>query len=444
MIEVVTKTVLQWQREGALLVEDGNHGENRPRKEEFADEGMAFIRAADMADGMVLFEQAEKINAVAQRRVRKGIGRPGDIVISHKGTIGRVARVPMAAPDFVCSPQTTFWRVMDEEKIDRDFLFALLRSASFQELFATRAGETDMAGYVSLTSQRELALSLPSISIQREVGRTIRLIDDKIELNRKTASTLEEMARALYRSWFVDFDPVRARTDGRVPAHMDAATAALFPDSFGEDGLPMGWEISTIGDVAEIVGGSTPSTKQEEFWTDAEHAWATPKDLSNLGQAFLFDTERKVTSAGLAKISSGLSPAGTLLLSSRAPIGYLALTAVPVAVNQGFIAIRETARISGVEAYFWCVENMDLIHANSNGSTFQEISKTNFRPLAYALASPAVRGAYVKQAGLWFARMKELMDENRTLASLRDSLLPRLMSGELRLSSAYELIEEVA
>ncbi|MBZ4690939.1 MAG: restriction endonuclease subunit [Cereibacter sp.] len=284
----------------------------------------------------------------------------------------------------------------------------------------------------------------PSRAEQARIADVLQMLDDKIELNRKTAATLEEMARALYRSWFVDFDPVHARAEGRAPAPMDSVTAALFPDSIGEDGLPVGWETSTIGAVAEVVGGSTPPTKEERFWIGGEHAWATPKDLSNLGQAFLFETERKVTPDGLAKITSRLSPPGTLLLSSRAPIGYLALATMPVAVNQGFIAIRETASISGIEAYFWCAENMDLIHASANGSTFQEISKQNFRPLAYTLAPAPVRDAFNVDAGLWFARMRELMAENRTLATLRDSLLPRLMSGELRVGAAREMIEDAA
>jgi type I restriction enzyme S subunit len=163
-----------------------------------------------------------------------------------------------------------------------------------------------------------------------------------------------------------------------------------------------------------------------------------------LKQPVLFDTDRKITDAGLAKISSGLSPAGTLLLSSRAPIGYLAIAKKPVAVNQGFIAIRETEKISGLEAYFWCAENMDLIHANANGSTFQEISKKNFRPLEYVLASPEVRQAFNQQAGALFDRVATACEENQTLAALRDALLPRLMSGDLRVGEAKEQVEAVA
>lgn len=285
---------------------------------------------------------------------------------------------------------------------------------------------------------------VPDREKQEEIADILQALDDKIELNRKTAATLEEMARALYRSWFVDFDPVHAKAAGRPPAHMDAQTAALFPDSFGEDGLPEGWEFTTIGEAGNIAGGATPKTKETSYWEDGHHLWATPKDLSSLKQPVLFDTDRKITDAGLAKISSGLSPEGTLLLSSRAPIGYLAIAKKPVAVNQGFIAIRETEKISGLEAYFWCAENMDLIHANANGSTFQEISKKNFRPLEYVLASSEVREAFKQQTGALFDRISTACEENQTLAALRDTLLPRLMSGELRVGEAKEQVEAVA
>ncbi len=441
MSEFECKTIAEWQAEGVIRVEDGNHGENRPRKHEFCEQGMAFIRAADMRDGSVIFDGAEKINEVAEARVRKGIGKPNDILISHKGTVGRVARAPNDAPPFVCSPQTTFWRVLNEDRIDRDYLFALMRSYKFQSEFSVRAGETDMAGYVSLTSQRDLELELPLIDTQRAIGRIIGALDDKIDLNRRMSATLEEMARALYRSWFVDFDPVHARAAGQPPAHMDTPTAALFPDSFGPDGLPEGWEMSTIGEVADTVGGATPKTKEPDYW-DGPHRWATPRDLSKLAGPILFETDRTLTDAGLAKISSGLSPAGTVLLSSRAPIGYVAITQNPVAVNQGFIALRETDKISSVEAYFWVQANMDAILANANGSTFQEISKKNFRPLPCVVATRPVRTAFRELAGKWFDRVAGLSAKSANLADLRDALLPRLMSGELRVREAEAHVEE--
>jgi type I restriction enzyme S subunit len=140
-----TATVTELQRDGILLVEDGNHGEYRPRPDEFAESGVAFIRAADMDGGRVLFSSAAKINDRARQRITKGVGAPGDVLLSHKGTVGKVALVPDDAPTFVCSPQTTFWRTRDERRLDRKYLYAFLRSAGFHSQLATRAGETDMA-----------------------------------------------------------------------------------------------------------------------------------------------------------------------------------------------------------------------------------------------------------------------------------------------------------
>ncbi|KAK48592.1 restriction modification system DNA specificity subunit [Caballeronia jiangsuensis] len=441
MIGLVTKTVAQWQREGALLVEDGNHGDNRPRTQEFSSAGMAFIRAADMADGRVLFEQAEKINAVAQQRVRKGIGKPGDIIISHKGTIGRVARVDMVAPEFVCSPQTTFWRVMDEEKIDRDFLYALLRSPSFQGLFATRAGETDMAGYVSLTSQRELELSLPTIVIQRDIGRTIRLIDDKIELNRKMAATLEEIARALYRSWFVDFDPVRARAEGCTPAHMDAATAALFPDSFGEDGVPTGWRDGSLKDLIVF-------NPKERLPKGTIAPYFDMKALPTVGmvadkpiqRAFSSGTKFRSNDTLLARITPCLENGKTGMIEG------LGENVVAWGSTE-FIVMR--ARPGTPMALPYCVARdasfRDKAIATMTGSSGRQRADAEaISALAATVPPQAILNAFGDIVDPLIRRVHASGHERRNLSDLRDALLPRLISGELRVGAAREMIEEVA
>jgi len=371
----------------------------------------------------------------------------GDVIVTmtdlskEADTLGYAAKVPSS--DYVLLHNQRLGKLaLKTDRTSLDFLHWVLRTNDYRnEILSNYSGST-----VKHTSPGKISaynFRLPPPTEQREIAAVLGALDDKIELNRKISATLEAMARALYRSWFVDFGPVHARSQGLAPAHMDKETAALFPDRFGDDGLPEGWEATTIGEVSEIVGGTTPKSKEPAYWDGGHHLWATPKDLASLGQPVLFDTTRKITDAGLATISSRLSQAGTLLLSSRAPIGYLAIAARPVAVNQGFIAIRETDKISGLEAYFWCEVNMDLIHANANGSTFQEISKKNFRPMAYALPPKPIRDAFNRQAGALFDRLSLLCQENETLTTLRDTLLPRLMSGELRVTEAREQVEEL-
>lgn len=364
----------------------------------------------------------------------------GDTILTREAPVGEVGLVREAEGLFL--GQRLMQYRADPEKMDGLFLHYAMRSPSVIHQFHAHGGMGSVVDHLRVPDCKKFLLPFPPAAEQSEIAAVLGALDDKIEVNRKAAATLEAMARALYRSWFVDFDPVHAKAEGRQPAHMDAATAALFPDRFGDNGLPLGWEMTTVGAVADIVGGATPSTKQTEYWDGGHHLWATPKDLSNLNDPVLLDTERKITDQGLAKISSGLLPAGSLLLSSRAPIGYLAIAQRPVAINQGFIGIRQTDLATAVEAYHWCVENMDLIHANANGSTFQEIAKKNFRPMAYVLASEPVRRAFNEVSGRYFQRITSLCEENRTLANLRDTLLPRLMSGELRVGAAEKIVSE--
>lgn len=259
------------------------------------------------------------------------------------------------------------------------------------------------------------------------------------------------MARTLFKAWFVDFEPVRAKMEGRwqrgqslagLPAHL----YDIFPDRLVESELgeiPEGWRNSTIGEEVTVCGGSTPSTKEPEYWEGGQHCWATPKDLSALYFPVLLDTDRKITDAGLAKISSGLLPVGTVLLSSRAPIGYLAITEIPTAINQGFIAMKCDGALPNVFVLPWCRESMDAIIGNANGSTFQEISKSNFRPLRVVVPSDPVLTSFTRLAGSLYRQLAENEREACYLAQLRDTLLPRLISGELRVPDAERLLGEV-
>ena len=225
---------------------------------------------------------------------------------------------------------------------------------------------------------------------------------------------------------------------------MDEATAALFPDSFEESELglvPRGWRVLPIGDVVEAVGGATPDTKNSDYWMPAIHCWTSPKDLSGINSPVLLDTERKISDHGLAKIGSGLLPVGTLLLSSRAPIGYLALGQVPLAINQGYIAMPPGGLLPPLFMLFWCRQNMDGIIGRANGSTFMEISKKAFRPIPILVPSPFVVDVFAEVVGALFERLIENEKQAQTLTTLRDTLLPRLISGQLRLPDAESMRE---
>jgi type I restriction enzyme S subunit len=198
--------------------------------------------------------------------------------------------------------------------------------------------------------------------------------------------------------------------------------------------------VKAIGDVVACVGGGTPSTAEPKFWEEGHHHWTTPKDFSALQHPILIDTDRRITDAGLAKISSGLLPSGTLLMSSRAPVGYLAITEIPVAINQGFIAMRCNDAVSNYYMLNWCQSNMVEIENRASGTTFAEISKSAFRPIPMIVPCEKVMAAFTESVRPFYSHIASNLRESRDLATLRDTLLPKLLSGEITVPSAEELI----
>jgi type I restriction enzyme, S subunit len=320
----------------------------------------------------------------------------------------------------------------DEKIVSRKFLYWALKASDTHRL---RTGSAQ--AQIVIGSLEKLNISIPvDRSQQDEIARILDSLNDRITLLRETNTTLEAIAQALFKSWFVDFDPVHAKMQGRAPEGMDEATAALFPDSFEESELgnvPAGWQVMPVGDAVETVGGATPDTKTPEYWEPAEHHWTTPKDLSGIASPVLLRTERKLSDAGLKKISSGLLPVGSLLMSSRAPIGYLALAQTPMAINQGYIAIPPGGKLSPLYMLLWCQTNMENIKGRANGSTFMEISKKAFRPIPTLVPSKDVLDAFEMIAASLFERLIENEKQAQNLMMLRDTLLPRLISGQLSL-----------
>lgn len=310
---------------------------------------------------------------------------------------------------------------------------------------------TDLSPYITGAAQPKLnkrtlsqiEIPVPPLKERLEINTILGALDDKIELNRKTATTLEEMARALYRSWFVDFDPVRARAEGRAPAHMDPATAALFPDSFGEDGLPVGWSSKPFPDLVEILSGGTPKTSEPSYW-GGEIPWYSVVDAPPAGQVFVHSTEKSITAAGLNSSPARIVPRGTTILSARGTVGKLALAPCDMTFNQSCYGLRGRHRPLDAFTYFSTLWVVDQLRSMAHGSVFATITRQTFEGLQLPSATPEIMHAFEIEAAAFLKRIDLLGKENRTLATLRDTLLPRLMSGELRTGVACEIVEEVA
>ena len=391
----------------------GDISRNISRRFDFnAYPNVVFINTGDVLNNKFLHCDISNIKDLpgqAKKAIKKG-----DILYSEiRPGNGRYLFVDKDLDNYVVS--TKFMVIEPNINIVLpEFLFLLLISNETTEYFKmiaeSRSGTFPQITFDSVSS---LSLNIPDKETQQKILDIITPLDDKIELNTQINQTLEQTAQALFKSWFVDFDPVRAKVQalsdglsleqaelaamqtisGKTPEELTALsqtqpdryeelaeTAKAFPCEIVEiDGveLPKGWELSTIGEEVETVGGATPSTKEESFWNNGKIAWTTPKDLSFATNPVLINTERKITELGLKKISSGLLPIGTVLLSSRAPVGYLALTKIPVAINQGYIALKCNKTLSNFYMLQWCKENLEEIKSRASGTTFLEISKTH-------------------------------------------------------------------
>jgi type I restriction enzyme S subunit len=270
-------------------------------------------------------------------------------------------------------------------------------------------------------------------------------LDDKIELNRRRNETLEAMARALFQSWFIDFDPVRAKAEGRdlgLPQHL----ADLFPDSFEDSELgeiPRGWEVKSFADTVDILGGGTPKTSVAEYW-DGDIPWFSVVDAPVGSEVWAIDTEKKVTQSGVENSSTQVLPVGTTIISARGTVGRVALVGTPMAMNQSCYGLRGPAGSHGFFNYFSTRDLVGRLQQHAHGSVFDTITRDTLAGISVVEPPSSLAEQFELCVGPSLDRILISLREARTLASLRNTLLPKLISGELRVPEAERYLEGLA
>ena len=405
----------------------------------FGKDKLIFLNTSDVLLGEILHGSYSSVSDWPGQ-AKKSIKRDDILFSEIRPANGRWAFVDIDADDYVVSTKLMVIRSRQNRVVPR-FLYHFLTSGKttrwLQHIAESRSGTFPQITFDQVAA---LELVLPPKSQQAAISSFLDGLERKITLNQRTNETLESMAKAIFKSWFVDFDPVRSR---RVPSSLPEKLADLFPSNFATVNgteIPSGWSLHPIGELAAIFGGSTPSTKNEAYWQGGTHCWATPKDLSALATPVLLRTERKITDSGLGQITSGVLPKGTVLMSSRAPIGYLAIAEVPVAINQGFIAMKASAGVSNLFLLRWAEWAHDLIVSRANGSTFLEISKSSFRPILVTTPPEQVMTAFDTLVRPLYGKIVCNELESRTLMEIRDTLLPRLMAGEVSIADTERII----
>lgn len=445
---------------------------SRMKSDAYVESGVPVIRGTNLTGSKKFSGDWVFISEQLAKQLENCCVSNGDLVFPHRGSIGEVGLVDNQFHQYMMSSSLMKLRC-NPNIADSEFIYYFFKSHQGRYELLKNASQVGTPGIGQpLTSLKNIEIKLPSLGEQRKIAKILSDLDDKIHINNQINQTLESIAQALFKSWFVDFDPVRAKIaakqegkdaelaamcaiSGKSEIELQQmaednfaalrATAALFPDGLVESELgevPKGWEVSTVGEQVQTVGGGTPSTKNVDFWDDGIHYWTTPKDLSNLTDKILLNTERKITDAGLKKISSGLLPKDTVLMSSRAPVGYLALSKIEVAINQGYIAILPNMKYSAEYLIQWCEANMAEIKGRASGTTFLEISKKNFREINFICSDEKVVTVYTKTAKTLYDEITSKAKENQSLINLRDTLLPKLMSGEISLNKNMGSIDD--
>ena len=344
----------------------------------------------------------------------------GDVLISAAGTIGRL--VVFDGGESYFQDCNIVWVENDEMKVTNECLYYALQLARWKP----SQGSTILRLYND--DIRAVEFFAPeSLSDQRHVASILSTIDHKIALNRKRIATLEAMAKEIYDYWFVQFDFPDAH--GR-PYKSSGGAMVYNPDLKRE--IPKGWEVKPLGEIAEVVNGATPATANPRNY-DGDVVWITPKDLSDQRSKFTYGGNRTISREGYDSCSTHMLPRGSILMSSRAPIGLLSIAAVDLCTNQGFKSFVPKEIDDNLYLYYYLKEHMSQIEAMGSGTTFKEVSRESMIsfPIPYVL-DRKVYASFVAIAKPIFNQQELLGTELARLSAFRDFLLPVLMNGQVR------------
>lgn len=416
-------------RQQVLVIGDGYRAKNV----ELGPIGLPFARAGNINDGFH-FADADRLPPEALARVGEKISRPGDVVFTSKGTVGRFAFVRPDTPQFVYSPQLCFWRSLRPEKINQRFLYYWMCGPEFFEQFKGVSGQTDMAEYVSLRDQRRMRMTLPPPDVQQRVAGLLGALDDKIELNRRMNETLEAMARAIFRDWFVDFGPTRAKMAGAAP-YLAADLWALFPDRLDNEGKPEGWSQLPLDEVASFLNGLA-----------LQKYPGGPDDLPVIKIAEL----RNGVTPKSGRASRDIPPQyvvrdGDVLFSWSGSLTQVLWSGGEGALNQHLFKVASKDYPKWLH-YLWVDEHLPEFQAiaASKATTMGHIQRHHLSAASTVVPDDAIMQVADATIAPLFDQILCNAQENRTLAQTRDLLLPKLMSGEIRLKDAERALEDAA
>ena len=357
--------------------------------------------------------------------------KEGDILITRTSeTIDELAMSCVAAKDYPSATYSGFTkrlRPKTEGITYHKYLAFYLRGKLFRKAVTNNAFMTLRASF-NEDIFSFLSLYLPEYKEQVKIGDMLYLMEQKIQLNKSICFELESMAKTLYDYWFVQFD----FPDENVRPYRASGGEMVWNPQLKRE-IPKGWEAGTIGQIGSVISGGTPTTTREDYYCNHGIAWITPNDLSkNEDKMFISHGERDITQSGLDNSSAVLMPKHSVLLSTRAPIGYLAISSNEICTNQGFKSIVPNAGYHEYFIYYLIKRNVPAIAQQGVGTTFKEVSKDTLSNFAVPLPPKSLVNNFAEKVTPLCEKRCILEEENHELKRVRDWLLPMLMNGQAR------------
>ena len=367
-----------------------------------SDSGAVFLGISNFSNGRLDLSNIRYISEDDLPQWTKRVTpKAHDIVFSYEATLNLYAIIPDGF--YGCLGRRMALMRPDERKVDYRFLYYYMFSAEWREEIERYKVNGSTVDRIPLVSFPSFTVNLPDMATQRYIAGILSELDDKIEINNKINDNLEQQAQALFQELFIEnADPE--------------------------------WREGTISDLGTVVGGSTPSKYKPEYYTEHGIAWITPKDLSVNKSKFITHGENDITELGLKNSSASIMPEGTVLFSSRAPIGYIAIAAGEVTTNQGFKSVIPRPAIGTPFVYYFLKNALPTIEGMASGSTFKEVSGSTMKIVPAFIPDDETLARFTEFCSPIFEQQQMLERQNQSLAALRDSLLPKLMSGEIDVS----------
>ncbi|MHA7813115.1 MAG: restriction endonuclease subunit S [Phycisphaerales bacterium] len=407
----------------------------------WTEDGVLVLRSPNIRDGRLnLSEKSFTDEEHYAQRSRRAEVKAGDLIITREAPMGEVCMIPEGLR--CCLGQRMVLLRPDLKKVDGRFLLYALQSPQVQHQIGWSEGTGSTVSNLRIPHLKSLQIPHFEHDEQRAIARVLGALDDKIEQNRRTAAKLEELARATFHAWFVDFAPIHAKASGQTahPGLPPAAFAAL-PTSFVESPvgpIPEGWTCEPLDALANIVGGGTPKRSNEVFWGN-DVPWYSVKDAPDSGQAWVINTTESISQAGLDGSSARVLPEAATIISARGTVGRLALAGVPMAFNQSCYGLIETEKALPFTLYQALHLAVAELQRRTHGAVFDTITRQTFSGVELAWPPLSLVDAMESFLQPLYLSMRQHLQESHHLAALRDYLLPRLLSGAVRVRGSEQV-----